>query len=143
MALTKAQAAAAIPAKVAAKFASTIGEMADELQQLRERKRELEAEIAVVEGQYKGIEDELLQQLEAQHTSTAKGKLASVSITSSVTANVTDWDKLYAFIKRHGHFHLLHRRVTDAAYRELLEHGVKVPGTESFVKKRLNVRTIS
>lgn len=143
MAITKAQAQVAIPAKIAAKFASTIGEMADQLQQLRKKKREIEAQLAVVEGEYAGIEDELLQQLDAQKTSTCKGKLASVSISTTITANVTDWDALYAFIKKKGHFHLLHRRVTDAAYREFLEQGVKVPGTETFARKRLNVRSIS
>lgn len=143
MALSKTAHQSAVVAKTAAKFASTIGEMADKLQELREKKRELEAQVAVVEGEYKGIEDELLQQLDAQKTTTCRGKLASVSVSSTVTANVTDWDDLYKFIKKGNHFHLLQRRVTDAAYREFLEHGVKVPGTESFIKKRLNVRTIS
>ena len=55
-------------------------------------------------------------------------------------AGVTDWDKLYAFIKKKNYFHLLQRRVSDPAWRELIEQGKKVPGTTGFTKKRLNYR---
>ena len=68
---------------------------------------------------------------------------ASVSITTSVVADVKEWDSFYAFIAKNKFFHLLQRRVSEPAYRELLDAGKKVPGVLPFTKKKLNVRTIS
>lgn len=130
-------------AAVTAKFSDKIGDKIDQLAALRDRKRELEAQVAEIEGEYKGIEEQLLEQLEAQGISASKGVTASCSITKSVVANVTDWDAVFKYVKKTGHFHLFQRRLTDASYRELLEAGKTVPGVEPFVKKRLNLRAVS
>lgn len=130
-------------AHVAAKLGgTTIGEMVDDLYRLREDKRALEVKIAEVEGTYKGIEEELLERLANEKTDAARGKAASCSVTSSVSANVTDWDELHKFVKKTGHTQLYFRRISDPAFRELLEQKGKVPGVEPFIRKRLNVRTL-
>ena len=133
---------AAQVAGVTAKLTGSIGDMIDQLVTLRDRKRELEAKLAEVEGEYKGVEEQLMEQLEAQGIEGSKGAKASCSITKNTVANVTDWDALFAYIKKTGFFHLLQRRVTDTSYRELLEAGKKVPGVEPFTKKRLNLRAL-
>ena len=45
-----------------------------------------------------------------------------------------------AYVYKTKQGHLLQRRVSDPAFRELLDHGKKVPGTQPFIKARLNVR---
>lgn len=133
---------AAAVAGVTASLTGKIGDMVDQLAALRERKRELEAKLAEIEGEYKGVEEQLMAKLEEEGVDASRGKLASCSITKSVTANVTDWDAVFAYVKKTGYFHLFQRRLTDASYRELLEGGKKVPGVEPFVKKRLNLRSL-
>lgn len=59
---------------------------------------------------------------------------------TSTVAQVTDWDAFYAYIYKNKFGHLLQRRVSDPAWRELMEQGKKVPGTTPFTKKRLNFR---
>ena len=49
------------------------------------------------------------------------------------------WQKQH--ISRTKAWHLLQRRVSDPAYRELLELGKKVPGVEPFNKRTLSVTT--
>ena len=71
------------------------------------------------------------------------GKLGTVSISTNVVANVEDWDALYPYIAKNKLWHLLQRRVSDPAYRELLDAGKKVPGVQPFSKKRLNLRAAS
>lgn len=136
------KAKAAKVAGVTASLTGKIGDMVDQLAKLRDRKRELEDQIKVIEGEFEGIQVQLMEKLEAEGTETSRGKLASCSITKSVVANVTDWDEVFKYVKKTGHFHLFQRRLTDAAYRELLEAGKKVPGVEPFVKKRLNLRSL-
>lgn len=119
----------------------TIGAMTDKLIELREAKRELEAKITVIEAESEEVTQALIAKLDAEGTDRGAGKLGTVSVTSSIVANVTDWEKFYAFIKKTGYFHLLQRRPADAAFRELLETKGVVPGVEPFSKRRLNLRT--
>ena len=81
----------------------------------------------------------------ASPSSKASGTKATLSFSFSTIADVQGdegWKQLYAYIKKTGYFHLLHKRVTDGAYQELLEAGKKVPGVLPFTKKRINLRTI-
>jgi hypothetical protein len=133
---------AATAKAVKLRLVGTIGGMTDEMFDLREKKRALEAQIAEIEEQYKAIEEKLMERLEAEGTDKGAGKKASCSITSSVVANVTDWDEFGAFILKHKYLHLLQRRVSDPAVRELFETKGKVPGVEPFTKKKLNLRVI-
>lgn len=119
----------------------TIGGMTDKLIQLRDAKRELEAEITKIEAEVNEVTEALIAKLDAEGTNSGTGKLGSASISTNVVANVTDWDSFYAYIKKSGYFHLLQRRVSDPVFRELLESKGKVPGVEPFSKRRLNLRT--
>ena len=119
----------------------TIGGMTDKLIELRDRKRDLEAQVKLIEVEYEGISDALLEKATAEGMDKGAGKKGSFSISTNTVANVTDWDALNAYIKKTGHFHLYQRRVSDPAFRELLEAGKKVPGAEPFTKRRVNLRS--
>lgn len=120
-----------------------LGALIDALWQKREEKKRAAEVVTKIEEEIALQEEALLARLEAEGTDAAKGKLASVSVGSSVVGNVTDWDAFWAFIFKKKYTHLLQRRLSDPAIRELFEAGTKVPGIEPFTKKRLNVRTVS
>jgi len=124
-----------------AKMLGTIGGMTDALVALREEKRELQAQIDEVEAKYKALEEQLIEKLDAEGTDKGAGKAGSVSISSTVVANVDDWDAFYAYIKKNNYFHLLQRRPADAACRELFEQKGSIPGVTPFSKRRLNLRS--
>jgi hypothetical protein len=133
---------ASTAARVAAKLSPIqIGPTIDKLNALREKKRELETQVADIEAEYKTLEELLMEKLEAEGSDKGAGKTASASISRSVVGNVTDWEKFNAFVKKTGFFHLFQRRLSDAAVRELFEQGKKIPGCEPFTKKRLNLRS--
>ena len=119
-----------------------LGAIVDALWAEREAKREKEAEVKDIEGRIAAFETELMERLEAEGLDALKGSKASVSVSSSVSANVEDWDAFHAYIGKNKFFHLLQRRVSDPAYRELLDMGKKVPGVQPFNKKRLNLRSL-
>lgn len=128
-------------AAVTARFVGTIGGMTDDLVKLRDRKRELQDQIDAIEQEYKALEEQLIQKLDSEGTDKGAGKLGTCSVTSSVVANVVDWDALNAYIKKTGYFHLYQRRVSDPAARELFESKGKIPGVEPFTKRKLNLRS--
>ena len=122
--------------------APTLGKMVDKMFEIREKKRVLEASIKELDGTIADIESQLMETMAAQGVDKMTGKLASVSITTSTVAQVEDWDAFLAYVYKMKFGHLLQRRVSDPAYRELLEQGKKVPGVQPFSKARLNLHTL-
>lgn len=119
-----------------------IGSLVDALWKRREDKRALEEQMKGIEKDIEAQTLELLERMEKEGLDQVRGTQASISIGANVTATVTDWDAFGAWIIKSKNLHLLQRRVSDPAYRELLEHGKKIPGCEPFVRKRLNVRSL-
>lgn len=119
-----------------------LGACIDKLNQLREKKRVLEAQVKEIEDQYNALAEQVMERLDADGMDKATGKQASVSISKSLVGNVVDWDKVHAYIKKTGYFHLLQKRLNDASAREIFESGKKIPGCDPFEKKRLNLRSL-
>lgn len=119
-----------------------IGHQVDALWKLREDKRQLNEKLALLDEQIQQHETRMLELMQQQGLDKISGKKATISLSTSTSASVQDWDSFYAYIHRHKYYHLLQRRVSDPAYRELLESGKKVPGVQPFNKTRLNLRSL-
>lgn len=119
-----------------------IGAMIDGLVKLRDKKRDAQKVVDQLDEQYKEAELQLLNALEAQGLDKASGKLATASKRVAQVCDVEDWDKFYAYIHRHKYFHLLQKRVSDPAWRELMELNKKVPGTAAFTKVTLGLTAL-
>lgn len=115
-----------------------LGKLIDKLDILRDKKRIAAATLDVVEKEYTALSEQLLDRLKTEGMDRATGKKATISISNVVVANIVDFDALTKYIKRTGYFHLLQRRVSDQAFRELLESKGIVPGLEPFTKVKLN-----
>lgn len=88
-------------------------------------------------------EQAIIEQLDAQGVTRSGVGPYSMSISTSIVGNVDDWDQVYAYISAHEAFHLLQRRLANAAYAEMLEQGEALPGVEPFEKRSLNFRKSS
>lgn len=123
------------------KPAST-GALIDQLWAAREEKRKIEATLKETEEAIKDIEEQVMERLGSEGLEKATGSKATVSVTTSVVADVQDWDKLWPYITKNKFWHLVQRRVSDPSYRELLDMGKKVPGVQPFTKRKLNLRSL-
>lgn len=85
-------------------------------------------------------EDAIIKQLDDQGVTRSGVGPYSMSISTSTVGNVTDWDQVYDHIHEHKAFHLLQRRLANAAYAEILDSGDSLPGVEPFEKRSLNFR---
>ena len=130
-----------------------LGQLIDKLHGVREKRAELAAKDKPLEAEEKELRDTILAELSAQGTEEGRSKKLKVSVTYNTVANVKDWDSLWDFIlKGKGKYnHLLQRRVSDPAYRELvglaqndkrLAKALGEAGVESFVTAKLNIRTL-
>lgn len=120
----------------------TLGSMIDDLTAIREEKRALAIKEKDINGRYDELEKSIVERLAAEGMDKATGKAASVSVGESICANLTDWDALTAFIKRNNYFHLLHKRISEPAFRELLALKGVVPGLTPYTKITLNLRNL-
>lgn len=127
-----------------AKPEKSIGQLIDRMDEIREAKRKLSEQEKTLSTEYETVKLELIKRLEGEGMEKATGKRASAGISKVVVANITDYDKLTAYVKRTGHFHLFQRRISDPAFRELFElsKGKGVPGLEPFTKTDINLRSI-
>lgn len=138
--------------------AAAVGSLIDVMWAEREKKRKLEAEIKAIDEKLAALEESLTERMDKEGMAKATGRFASVSFTSSISANPQGeegWTAFYAFMAKKKYWHLLQRRVSDTAYREVLASlngGGKledltiknqVPGMLPFTKKRLNLRALA
>lgn len=120
----------------------TLGATIDSMWALREKKRSLDAQVKTIEADIKLLETTMFELLDAQDTRKAEGQKASVSITEVVVGNAEDWEATWAYIAKNKFFHLVQKRLSDPALRELWALGKVVPGVQPFTKRNLNVRSL-
>ena len=121
----------------------TLGEEIDRLFDIREQIKKLEDKADELRKVFTAREQALLARVDEEGVSKAVGQKASVAVTESIVPQVENWDEYYAFIHRNKAYHLLERRPSAGAYRELIAQRRKpVPGVVSFTKRKLSLRTI-
>ena len=125
---------------VATPTKSRLDTLADERDRLREAKRDLERQVASLDEQLKANEQDIIELADQTGlTRFAVGKL-SFSISENTVGQVEDWDTVYAYIHDNRAFHLLQRRLSNAAYKELLDAGEAPKGINPVILRSLNMR---
>lgn len=127
---------------MATKKPKTVGAAIDDLWALREEKRAAEAVVKEVEVKIAAAESVVYEAMDAQGVLKSTGSKATVSIGTTESFQIEDYDSLVKYIKKSGHFHLLQRRISVEAARELYESKGAVPGLQPFSKRKLNILTL-
>ena len=108
-------------------------EVRDERRRIAERDKELVT-------RWRSLEMELLRRLDEQGMLKASTPEGTAGITEQVLPQVVDWDTFHAHIQETGDFHLLQKRPAAAAFRELHESGIEVPGVDPYTKRSISLR---
>lgn len=127
----------------APKKPASLGVQIDAIFKTREELRALQEQEKEVEARIREQELVLMETMEREGVDRSTGKLATVSISETLTGNVVDWDVFWAFVFKTKAAHLLQRRISDPAVRELFETKGAVPGVEPFKKRKLNIRKVA
>ena len=128
---------------VTAKKPISLGAQIDALFKIREELRAVQVKESEIMGRIAAAELVLSESMAREDTDKAAGKLATVSISESTVGNVKDWDVFWAYVIKTKSTQLLQRRISDPAIREMFELKGKVPGVETFVKRKLNIRKVA
>jgi len=106
----------------------------DEMFNLREKKRLLEAEIKEISADLAACKLDLINRCAEVGTVTARGTLASIVVTETLVPRIDDWGLISDWVMANDGVYLLHRRVSSGAWKELLDAGIQVPGIDPFNK---------
>lgn len=123
----------------------TLGELADTLFTLRDKKAKIAQLIKEVEQEIDEAEGKFLAACEEQGTTVARGALAQVSIKKVEVPQVSDWDAVFKYIIRHKAPHLLQRRIHQGALDELVQsEGPKfmLPGVNMVSIDRIHITSV-
>jgi hypothetical protein len=121
----------------------TVGGLIDELFLLREQRRKLAETDKDLRDQYSDLEARLIAALDHQEATQARGRSATATLTEEDYASVTDWTTVYDYIRQTESWFLLHKRISNASWKELTElNGEPVPGTQAFRKRSIALRRI-
>lgn len=133
------------PSTKSAKPTLTLGQAADKIFDLREKKRKIEAELKKVEAAIFELTETIFGLLDEQDTRKAEGKKASISVNCAINPFTTKWDDTAKFIikgkrgDKYAYAHLLYKRIAAPAYRELRSLGMVIPGQEDFINRTLSI----
>jgi hypothetical protein len=120
----------------------TVGSLIDSMSDLRSKKRALEAEVKTINGQMDALEAQLLDLMDSEGISKSTGKLCTASVSESRQFNNDDWDTFVAFMAKTKQFHLIQRRISAPAVRELWDKKGAVPGLSQYTKREISLRDL-
>lgn len=119
-----------------------LDEKIDQMFMLREQKRGLEAQLKEVHIQISECQAELIARYKEVGTSTARGSLASATLTETLVPQIDDWGQVADWVMENDAVYLLHRRVSVGPWKELRDAGTEVPGIEPYTKVTISLRKI-
>jgi hypothetical protein len=116
-----------------------IGERIDELHALREDIRKLTKTLSELKEQFNTKEFELMHAMQQVGLDQAKSDRTTVSLKTETVGTIEDWDQFQTYVKDNDAMYLLHRRLSNTAYRELLLTEGEVPGVKETELTKLSM----
>jgi len=118
----------------------SLGQLARLAADIREDKRKLDKESKEMGARLDEIKGLIYAQLDEQGVDRTAVDGISISKSDTVVPTVTDWEKVEEYITQTNQLHLYQRRLSATLWREMMESGELVPGTEPFTKRDVNLR---
>jgi len=122
---------------------ATLGELIDQRYELRATRMALAKQVDELKKQESALDDTVLEKLKEIGLEKASGRIATMGINTTTVGTVEDWDKVHEFIRKRNFFHMMERRLSQPAYRELLELEGGVPGIVPTTLTKLSLTKVS
>jgi len=137
------QLVAKLNTEIAEKFETlNVDDVINSLSKLKNQKDDINKQLKDLNVIKDTLEKKLYELMATAGISRASNGVATVSIGTEVVFNATDWDAVYAHVQSTGDFSIMHRRLSNAAIREIASAGGAVPGTEAVEMQKVNFRTL-
>lgn len=110
---------------------NSIGAQADLYAEVRDLRLKMQKATDEVKSRETEIHDFILSALSESTDTGASGKTYRVQLVTKVRQHVKDWPTLWGFIREHGMFELLQKRLSETAAKEFTDtYKQPLPGVE-------------
>lgn len=116
-----------------------LGILADRLYETRQQRLELQRQVKALEAEESELKSYFLEQLPNIEATGVQGNYACVTLSASTVPTVRDWGAIYSYIYERKAWHLLQRRLNEAAIKEMWQDGGQIPGIEGFEVQKISV----
>ena len=120
---------------------TTTDDLLNELTEIRNSLKSLQETERDLKRTKNDLESRIIANLERQGIDRVGNGSCTVSIKKETVPTVEDWDTVQKYIRETGRFELLHKRMSAAAFREILQMGQGVPGVKQTELTRINFRS--
>lgn len=118
----------------------TTGQIVKRMVEVRDERRRISSRDKELIEEWRSLETELITRLDEQDMDKASTADGTASISETVLPQVVDWDAFYEYMKEEDALHLLQRRPAAAAFRELNDSGVAIPGVDPYTQRTIGLR---
>ena len=109
----------------------TLNELSTELFAAKAEKAEHNAQIKLLNEDIRDYEMRIWKLMDEDKLLKFATDRGTIYLSPQIVPKVVDWDAFYEYIERNQAFHMLERRPSRAAFRELHEAHKPVPGVEA------------
>lgn len=118
----------------------TPGQIIAEMFEIRNERKRISERDKVLVDIWRTLEAELMRLGDEMGMRRMSSDLGTATITAEVLPLVDDWDDVHRYIVENDACHLLQRRVSSAAFRELQDAGIDVPGLSPYTQRKISLR---
>ena len=106
---------------------------------IRDKRRELEKQVAELKEQQDVVASQLLEICKAEGAQTIRTQFGTVSRRITKNYWTSDWDSFFKFLKEHDAFSLMHQRINSTNMAQYLEENPDLhpPGLNADVNQTI------
>ena len=131
--------------KTQAKPKITIGGLIDAMSAIRDARRKIAAEDKALSEEAEGLKEQLITLMDAEGMAKATGRNASAGITETLAFNFDGelgFETFMPWMAKNKFWHLIQRRTSAPAMREIFEKKGAIPGVVPFTKRDISLRDL-
>lgn len=117
-----------------------ISDLALQIKETRELLAAIDKQKAALIEKREALEEQASVIMRLQGVNAVRTEHGTLAIQNQTISTVDDWESFAEYIYDNNAFHLIERRPSQQACRELTSSGVKIPGLKPFVRTKLSFR---
>jgi len=121
---------------------ASLGPCVDLYKEVQELRLAMQKEVDAVKARESEIKQHIIDNLSKSDDTGVAGKRYRAQIVTKATPAVSDWDKVWDFIRENDRTDLVQKRINDKAVKEIWEAGEEVPGVDKFNSVDVSVRKV-
>ena len=123
--------------KVGRPLPKSLGMCADFYHDIQQLRLAMESEVKAIQARESEVREHIIENLAVGDK--AKGRAYKALVVSDEKPTPDDWDKIYAYVKKHNRFDLLGKTLNSKNIQKIWDKNKKVPGVKVFHAKKVSI----